>query len=274
MNYLDLLATKAAAGAFVAVGLFIALLCVYYIRRMRKNEYQRAKVLVKNSQELESLTLEYNKKNQILDSAKLLAYLVAVFVSFLVYDVQAFSVLLLGFGALLVIMKESVSSVLASFLVLTGYEVGDDIKIGDTLGEISSIKLLSTSLVGKEENGEYNGKLIHVPNYLFLQQKVEVQELKTTNYRLTTILLTQQKDVAKHSFDELVAKTREFLTELLPVRNVNEIGHFRNYAGRRYRLYLDFSKDGFATMRIAFVSHPDNINELREKIIGFLEKNR
>jgi len=55
---------------------------------------------------------------------------------------------------------------------------------------------------------------------------------------------------------------------------VAEIGHFKSYAGRRYRIYLEFSKEGFAGMRIAFVTHPDTISELREKIIYFLENNR
>ena len=260
--------------AAVVLLLLFTLLSSFYVRAKRKSRYEASRQAVSNSRELEALTLEFNKQNQFLNSVQVIAVLIAVFLSFLVYDVQAFSVTVLGIGAILVILRESVSSFIASFLILASYEVGDDIKMGDSLGEIATIKLLSTSIVGKEETGEYNGKLIHIPNFLFLQQKVEVQELKTTNYRLASILLTQQHDVAKASFEELVTKTRTFLDGLLPVRSVNEIGHFKNYAGRRYRLYLDYSKDGFATMRIAFVTHPDNISELREKIMGFLERER
>jgi hypothetical protein len=140
------------------------------------------------------------------------------------------------------------------------------------LGEISRIAPLYTSLVGKEESGEYNGKLSLVPNYLFLQQKTERQQLKTTNFRRASILWTYDREHARLPFAESLQELRAFLDELLPIRRAEEIGFFRNYAGRRYRLGLDFNADGKPTVRVSFVAHPDDGGALREKIIGFLEE--
>gem|GEM_PF-2405824 len=244
---------------------------IWYYRRNRKSAFLESKRSAKDAAELEVFTLAYNKHNQVVGLVRLSLYLVAVLISVFIYDIQAFSFLLLGIGAILVILRETVLSLFAYFYILFAYDVGDDIRIGETLGEISRISPLYISVVGKEESGEFNAKLITVPNYLFLQQRVERQELKSTNYRRTSILWTYNRDHIETDFMEIVQGFRKFLDELLPMRNVDEIGYFRNYAGRRYRLALDYNADGFPTIKVTFVARPDGIGLLREKIIGFLE---
>lgn len=244
---------------------------IRYIRSRRKTVYIDAKRQVTNASELETLTLEYIKNDQQIGVIRLALYVGAVLISVLIYDIQAFSFLVLGVGALLVILRESVMSLIAYFYILAAYHVGEDIRIGDTLGEINKISPLYTAIVGKEETGEFNGKLVTVPNFFFFQQKVERQELKSTNYRRTTIQWTYNRDHVRVPFPDLVISLRTFLDELLPVRQVDEIGHFRNYAGRRYRLSLDYNADGFPTIKLTFVARPDEIGPLREKIIRFLE---
>ena len=251
--------------------LLLVELGIRYLQRRQKFEFNSLKFSIKSARDLESLTLEHNKKNQFLGIVRLCAVIVTIFLSILLYDIQAFSFFLIGVGAVVVVMRESVSSLIAYFYILIVFDVGDDIKIGESLGEIGKISPLYTSLIGKEENGEYNGKLILVPNYLFLQQRAEKQELKTTNYRRTSILWTLNREHSNASFPEVVQNVRAFLDELLPVRNVEEIGFFRNYAGRRYRLGLDFNTQGFPTVRVAFIAHPDDSSALREKVIAFLE---
>jgi hypothetical protein len=259
-------------GEIVIVGLLVlAELGIRYVRARRRQAFEHEKRTAANARELEGITLEHNRRNQLLGVFRLVAYIAALFLIILAYDIQAFSYFVLGVGAILVILRESVSSFVAYFYILAIYDVGDDIKIGDTLGEISRIAPLYTSLVGKEESGEYNGKLTLVPNYLFLQQKTERQELKTTNFRRASILWTYDREHARISFAESVHELRAFLDELLPMRSAEEIGFFRNYAGRRYRLGLDFNAEGKPTVRVAFVAHPDDSSALREKIIGYLE---
>ena len=257
-------------GVIVGIVL-VAELVIRYVRSVRRDTFNAAKMEAKNPRELEAVTLAQNKLNQFLGLIRLCVILSAIFLSILVYDIQAFSYFVIGVGALIVVLRESVMSVVAYFYLLVAYEVGDDIKVGDSLGEISRVSPLYTSIIGKEENGEYNGKLVNIPNYLFLQQKVERQELKTTNYRRTIILWTYHRDHAKAEFADIIPKVRAFLDHLLPVRHADEIGFFRNYAGRRYRLGLDFNADGFPTIKITFVAHPDDTGALRENIIGFLE---
>ena len=256
----------------VLVGCVVtAEIIIWYYRRNRKLAYSIAKRTAKNAAELEMLALEYNRRDQVAGVFRLGVYLFAGFISVLIYDIQAFSLLLLGLGAVLIILRETVLSLFAYFYILFVFDVGDDIRVGETLGEISRISPLYISVVGKEETGEYNGKLITVPNYLFLQQRVERQELKSTNLRRTSILWTYNREHIKTDFLQIVEGFRKFLDELLPMRGVDEIGYFRNYAGRRYRLSLDYNADGFPTIKVTFVARPDGIGLLREKIIGFLE---
>lgn len=262
-------------GEGIVLGLLAIVLSVLQLSRRRaRTAYQKHLLTAKTASALEELTLSYNKRNQYVDTLRVVFILIAILLSLLVYDIQAFSFFVLGLGAIVVVMKESVSSLIAYIYILATYEIGDDIRVGDTLGEISKIRPLYTSIVGKEESGEQNGKLIYVPNYVFLQQKVEMQELKATNYRRNFILYTLHPEHSTVSFEALVAALRPFLDDLLPMRRADQIGHFRSYAGRRYRLSLDYNADGFPTLRITFVARADEIGNLREKIITFIENKR
>lgn len=245
---------------------------IRFVRRRRRQLFLAEKKEATNARELETITLAYNRSNQVLGVVRLSAYVVAAFLAILFYDIQAFSYLVIGVGAILVILRESVSSLIAYLYILAVYDVGDDIRISDTLGEIARIAPFYTSIVGKEESGEYNGKLTLVPNYLFLQQKTERQELKTTNYRRASVLWTYDREHASARFMDIVRDLRTFLDGLLPVRGAHEIGFFRSYAGRRYRLGLDFNAEGKPTIRVAFVAHPDDAGPLREQVIAFLEE--
>ncbi len=257
---------------FLILLLLGAEIAVRYVRRQRRLAFLAAKQEAANARELEGITLSYNRANQVLGVLRLSAYVCAAFLAILFYDIKAFSYLVIGVGAILVILRESVSSLVAYVYILVVYDVGDDIRISDTLGEIARIAPFYTSIVGKEESGEYNGKLTLVPNYLFLQQKTERQELKTTNFRRAAILWTYDREHMRTPFMEIVGELRLFLDELLPVRGAQEVGFFRSYAGRRYRLGLDFNAEGKPTIRVAFVAHPDDAGALREKIIAFLEE--
>jgi hypothetical protein len=189
----------------------------------------------------------------------------------LLYDIQAFSFLALALGALVVIQKENINSLFAYLFVLSNYNVGDDVRVKETLGEIVRISPLQTVIVGKEESGEYSGKRIGIPNYLFQAEQVEVQELRADTYRRIIIRAVYHQDEYGVDFNEFLNKIRAFLDDFLPKRNLNQVGSFRSFAGAQYKLNFDYDEDGYIVVRIGFISRPHDVIDRKEQIIEFIE---
>jgi hypothetical protein len=185
---LDILQSKPIVVAtLLVITVIVAEIVLRVAKHTATNTLEQEKMSAENAADLEQITLRYNKRIQVLDIIRLGILFFALLLACLAYDVQAFSYLLVTLGALVIAMRETVNSLISYFSVLSHYEIGEDIRTQGVLGEIVRIKPLATSLVGKDDNGEYNGKLIHIPNYILANNIVEQQELKSDNYRRVTI---------------------------------------------------------------------------------------
>ncbi len=124
---------------------------------------------------------------------------------------------------------------------------------------------------GKDEDGEYNGKLHRIPNFSFIGQKVELQDLKTDDYRRVVLKSIYINDDFTDSFSVWLEKLRLFLDEKLPQRHLGKVGNYKGYTGTKYKVNFDYNEKGEVVVRISFVAHyPQNI-ELKEAIIEFIE---
>jgi Mechanosensitive ion channel len=238
-----------------------------------KNKYNQEKVDV-DAVMLSNLTLLLNKRTQIVEMGRVLAYIVFILLMVLAYDVQAFSVMLLAIGAIVIVLKETVGSFFAYFMVVYQYDIGDDIKIDNILGEIIRVHTLATWVAGKEENGEYNGRLINVPNYKFFQSIVEMQELKMTSFRHVVIKAIYDPELFVKKFDTWLPELKAFLEETLPLRKLDAVGHFRGYAGTKYKINYTYTPEGFVEVRIAFVSSTATALTKKEAIFMFIESTK
>jgi hypothetical protein len=186
--------------------------------------------------------------------------------------VRTFSFLAVALGALIVTFKETVVSTIAHFHILRNYKVGDDVKIGTVRGEILNIRPTVTTILGKEEDGEYNGKVTTLQNYQFVMNPVERQEMKTHSYFLTSLSIPYGGKEYKYGFETFMSKLKQFLDELLPYRNMKNVGYYRSYSGSRYKLNYTYDRDARVEIHISFVSKPKRIADRKEKIVQFVEK--
>jgi hypothetical protein len=200
-----------------------------------------------------------------------LLLMLTLLVAVLFYNTEAFSFLALALGAVVLNQKENINSIIGYFFLLANYNVGDDVGIIGTLGEIVRVGLFQTILAGKDENGEYNGKRISVPNYQFLLNVIDRQDLKVNTYRQVVIQIPYTKSAFNMTFDEFLEKLRPYLDELLPKRNLARVGSHRGFAGSQYKINFDYNDAGTLIIKVAFVSRERDMIARKENILTFIE---
>lgn len=260
-----------AKGGAVLTVIALAEVVLWFLRLRAQSSYETLKKDVASLADVETVSITYFRKRQMLGIVRAVLWLFVVLLAALLYDIQTFSVLALALGALVVIQKENINSLFAYIFVLSNFNVGDDIRVNDLLGEITRISPLQTTLSGKEDNGEYNGQRVSVPNYKLLLENVRVQELKSDTYRRIVLKAIYAHEEYEVAFGEFIQKIRGFLDEFLPKRNLNQVGNFRSFAGAQYKMNFDYDEDGRIVVRIAFISRPHDIVDRKEQIIEFIE---
>jgi hypothetical protein len=187
------------------------------------------------------------------------------------YDIRAFSFFAFALGAFIIALRDVLISLLAYPHIIISYDIGDDVRIGGVLGEIVRVRPLSTQLAGKDDNGDYNGKLQIIPNSKFFLEMVERQEIKNGNQRMVTVSAMYNREEQIKSFDEWLTSLKNMLDQTLSKRSLKEVGNFKSYAGLRYKLHYEYDKHGIILAKISFISKTRAALEKKEKIVMYLE---
>lgn len=260
----------AKGGAVIAL-LVISELVLWAVRAQARRTYHAARAKVTNVADIEAISIAYYRRRQMIGIVRASVFLAALLLGAFLYDFQTFGVLALALSALVIIQKENINSLFAYVFVLSNFRVGDDIKVGDYLGEVVRVSPLQTVLSGKEENGEYNGQRIVIPNYKLVTESVQEQELKSDTYRRIVIRAVYEYGTYDVDFGEFVKRIRAFLDEFLPKRGLEQVGNFRSFAGVQYKMNFDYDETGKIVVRIAFISRPHDVSDRKEQIIEFIE---
>ena len=259
-------------GAIVLVFVFTIIeLMLRRLKRQKSKEYQEKKSSINSLEEIEDVSLEHYRQLQQVDVIRFLALVLGILMILGPYNVQVFSLLAVAAGAFILALRESFSSFIAYFYILSNFKLGDDIKINGFLGEIVRIKPLYTSLAGKDENGDHNSKLYNIPNFMFLGQSIEQQQLKSDDYRKLSLQILYTHSAFTDDFESWVGKMETFLKELLPKRAMTKVGHFKGYAGIRYKMDFDYNDKGEVVVKISFITRSFKILKMRESIIMYVE---
>lgn len=269
---IEVLSQKPVIVAMVLIGFFLAIESLLRIAKHRlKGTFDQRKDVANDARDVEQISLQYNKKAQVIDLVRLAIVIFTILLGCLLYDVQLFSYMLVALGAIIIAMRETVNSLFGYLFVLSHYDIGDDVRVNGTLGEVVRIKPVLTSLAGKDDTGEYNGKLINVPNFYFLNNLVERQELKTDNYRRVVIQAVFNPELYSVSFSDWLKKTKAFLDAELPMRKLEHVGNYRGFAGTRYKMNYDYDDDGEVLVKISFIADPAKALLRKESIVAFIE---
>lgn len=263
-------------GVLIFVTLIVVLseLFVRQYKRKTKEEFTKQKEEIVSLEEVESVSYNYYNRLKIVDVVRIVVVVVVLALLAIAYDIRALNLVAVAFGAIIINLRDIFISFIGYILTFSRYTIGDDIRVAGMLGEIVRITPLTTSLAGKDENGEYNGKLYSVPNNRFVTELVERQELKSLNARRVIISAVYNYESFQMPFVEWLSSVRLYLDEIVPKKTLKEVGNFKGYAGIKYKLGYDYDTDGEVIVKISFVTSPKKANPLKEEIIAHIESMR
>ncbi len=236
----------------------------------RRREFRIVKSKLNEIAQVESESMEYHRDIQRFTVARFFI-VVIVILSILFVQNKESSVFVFTFATLVLIFKEPIISFFAYMYVLSGYKIGNTIKVDDALGKIVSVKPFYTAVAGHDEVGENNGKLYQVPNYVFFQKTVERRELRTRDHRRVVVSLIYNRDVWTDTFTDWLRKLQEFLDGYLPERTLADVGNFKSYAGVKYKITFEYNDKGSIATIVSFVTSFEPMLDRKQAIFEFVE---
>ena len=268
---------KFTFGQHILAGLFFVFfvlveIILRYIKKKKRKDFDERRKSLESIDQIEDVSLEYYKELQHLDVIRFVTVFIGLLSVLTVYNIQIFNIIAVATGAFILALRESFASFFAYFYILSNFRLGDDLRVNGALGELVAIKPLYTSLAGKDDTGEYNSKLNHVPNFMFLNQTVERQQLKSDDYRKLSLTILYNRELYTDDFATWIEKIETYLESILPKRVATKVGYFRGYAGIRYKLNFDYNDDGDVIVKLSFITRSFKALSLKESIIYFVEK--
>ena len=247
---------------------------IRYFRNKYKKEYQSQKSLIHSSEDAEHASLDYFNKLQVLDIVRIVASVILFIVVLSIADVRTFSFLAVTIGAIVITLKDYLVSLISYVYVIANYDIGDDVMLGTVLGEIVRVRPLTTSVAGKDEHGDFDGKLHHIPNSKFITDIVERQEIKNDTYRRVTLQVFYSSELFENTFSVWLENLKKYLDGLLVKRSLKEVGNYKSYAGIKYKLHYDYNEEGQLVISVSFISRIKDYIARKEAIVEYVETTR
>lgn len=264
----------------IAILLLMFVLLFHFVitwkRHTIKREYKRQSLEVKGSLELSNLTYDYNSKAQKLEVLRYGVFFIFGFSLLAVFNIALASYLAVAFGALLVVFKEAILSLISSFYVLAHYKVGTHVRVAlptQEIGEIVRITPFFVHLKGKDDKGEFSGKLINIPNYIFLTSGVEEMRLAITDTELNTLEVVYEKEVYNKPFEQFYYELEEFLHDRVKKRKSLDLGNYTRFAGKHFKIRHSYNAEGAPVLQILFLDRFDKGEEVKFDIMSYIEAN-
>jgi Mechanosensitive ion channel len=239
-----------------------------------KKEYHNKKELIHSSEDAERVSLEHFNKLQTIDVARIITSLFFLMIVLSIADVRTFSFLAVTIGAIIISLRDYIISLISYVYVLANFDIGDDVKIVTVLGEIVRVRPLTTSIAGKDEHGDFDGGLHHIPNSKFITEVVQRQEIKNNNYRRVTLQALYSNELFKDGFSLWLTNLKEHLDIALIKRSLKDVGNYKSYAGIKYKLHYDYNDDGEIVVSISFISRTKHAVLRKEEIIEYIENTK
>jgi hypothetical protein len=266
--------TVFGSNTLTVLQLLLVLICVeigiQIFRAKRRRQFNEARANLNQINQVESESIEYHRDIQRFTVARFFIIIIVI-LSILFVQNKESSVFVFTFATLVLIFKEPIISFFAYMYVLSGYKIGNTIKVDDALGKIVSVKPFYTAVAGHDEAGEHNGKLYQIPNYVFFQKTIEQRELKTRDHRRAIVNLIYNREIWVDSFSEWLKKLQEFLDGYLPERTLAEVGNFKSYAGVRYKLGFEYNDKGNIVTVLSFITSFEPMLDRKQAIFEFME---
>ena len=177
-------------------------------------------------------------------------------------------------GALVVTFRDFILSIVAFFIVLRRYKIGETIGIGDIQGQIISIRMFTIGLLGKDNDGDNIGRHYTIPGYRFLTETIRREELQIESIRKELIRIPYSHEDYTLNYSEFTTALKNELNNILPLITKKNCGNFQTYIGYKYKMDSDYYENKCITITIGIVGKWRKNVEKKEQIIAWTEQFR
>lgn len=218
--------------------------------------------------------LEYYRKSQIVDVIRVLSIIIVIAFLFATKSSSGANFFVIAAGALIVVFKDFLLSILAFFFTLPQYKIGDTIALNDIQGQIIFIRMFSIGLLGKDNDGDSTGRLFVIPSHRFLTEIIRKEDLHTNSIKKEILRVPFKQQDFSVDFATFLKELEWFLNTLLPLINRKNSGNFGTYIGHRYKIDIDYFEDKCIMISIGIVGKWEQSVEYKRKITEFVEQFR
>lgn len=218
--------------------------------------------------------LEYYKKWQVIDIIRVAIVVVVLGVLLVSRTSIGANFFIVVAGALIVTFRDFILSILAFFIILRRYKIGETVGIGDIQGQIISIRMFTIGLLGKDNDGDNTGRHFTIPGHRFLTDTIRREELQVESIRKELVKIPYDYESYSIGFTEFITALKTEIDTILPVITKKNCGNFQTYIGYKYKMDIDYLEEKCIVITIGLVGKWRRNVERKEQIISWAEQYR
>ncbi len=218
--------------------------------------------------------LEYYRKGQLVDIVRVATIFVALGVLLVTWTTIGANFFIVTAAALVVTFRDFILSIVAFFIILRRYKIGETIAIGDTQGQIISIRMFTIGILGKDSDGDNTGRHFTIPSHRFLTETIRREELQVESIRKELVRIPYDHETYSLSFTEFIDGLRGELDIICSTMTKKNCGNFQTYIGYKYKMDIDYLEDKCIIITIGLVGKWRRNIERKQLIIAWAEQYR
>lgn len=218
--------------------------------------------------------LEYYRKWQIIDIIRFAVLFVGLGTLIVTRTSIGANFFVIVAGALVITFRDFILSMVAFFIVLRRYKIGETIWIGDIQGQIISIRMFTVWLLGKDNDGDNTGRHFTIPGHKFLTETIRREELQVESIRKELIRIPYSHESYSLNFADFNRELKNVLNTMLPMITKKNCGNFQTYIGYKYKLDIDYYEDKCITITVGIIGKWRKNVERKEQIVEWTEQYR
>ena len=218
--------------------------------------------------------LEYYRKGQIIDIFRVATIFVTLGVLLATRTTIGANFFIITAAALVVTFRDFILSIVAFFIILRRYKIGETIGIGDTQGQIISIRMFTIGMLGKDNDGDNTGRYFSIPSHRFLTETIRREELGIESIRKEMIRIPYDHETYSLPFTEFMTGLKKELDIICSTMTKKNCGNFQTYIGYKYKMDIDYLEDKCIIITVGLVGKWRRNVERKEQIITWAEQYR
>ncbi len=218
--------------------------------------------------------LEYYRKGQIIDIFRVATIFVTLGVLLATRTTIGANFFIITAAALVVTFRDFILSIVAFFIILRRYKIGETIGIGDTQGQIISIRMFTIGMLGKDNDGDNTGRYFSIPSHRFLTETIRREELGIESIRKEMIRIPYDHETYSLPFTEFMTGLKKELDTICSTMTKKNCGNFQTYIGYKYKMDIDYLEDKCIIITVGLVGKWRRNVERKEQIITWAEQYR